>query len=237
MALPFVLSCRFDQLLAKPRGFHCPGGPWVSRQNGSMLLTVNVQSRTRDSLRSRHTIAKQTSAKYSTPPVLANIAAIFAKQLPLVAWPPPLLWEHSSQWFYPSPLDSSHSDAGHAWVQPPGNGSPLVRRYGTFPTAFRRWRSLPDVPSHPAAVRVVSRTRVRRHCTTDFHVVLGACDLSFSNSNEQSSPHRPHADLAQECISVGRKGTTTRDSERSREVWRDGGAFWIRRVRNRRRSE
>src|SRR6266566_3601616 len=50
---------------------------------------------------------------YLTPPVLENIAAFPAKPLPLVAWPPALPWEHSSRWSYPSPRDSSHSDADH----------------------------------------------------------------------------------------------------------------------------
>src|SRR5205807_5224806 len=37
---------------------------------------------------------------YLTPPVLANVAAFFAKPLPLGAWPAALPWEHSSRWSY-----------------------------------------------------------------------------------------------------------------------------------------
>src|SRR5260370_33952511 len=41
-----------------------------------------------------------------------------------------------------------------------------------------------DPPNPSRAVRLVSRARARRHCTTDSHVVFGACDLGFSNTNE-----------------------------------------------------
>src|SRR6266550_8947623 len=78
------------------------------------------------------------SVPYLAPPVLANVAAFFAKPLPLGAWPAALPWEHSSRWSYPSPRGSSHSDADHAWVRLPGNGSPLVRRCDKFPIVFRR---------------------------------------------------------------------------------------------------
>src|ERR1035438_7227919 len=69
-------------------------------------------------------------APYLTPPVRANIAAFVAKRPLLLAWPPPLPWEHSSRWSCPSPRGSSHSDADHAWVHRPDNDSPLVRRGG-----------------------------------------------------------------------------------------------------------
>src|SRR6266481_3573674 len=58
-------------------------------------------------------------APYSTPLVRANIAAFLAKRPPLVVWPPPLPWEHSSRWSSPSLRGSSHSDADHAWVHLP----------------------------------------------------------------------------------------------------------------------
>src|SRR5664280_1306576 len=41
--------------------------------------------------------------------------------------------------------------ADHAWVHLSDNDSPLVRRCGKFPRAFRKWRSQPNVQSRPAA--------------------------------------------------------------------------------------
>src|SRR6266550_15639 len=99
------------------------------------------------------------SVPYLAPPVLANVAAFFAKPLPLGAWPAALPWEHSSRWSYPSPRGSSHSDADHAWVRLPGNGSPLVHRCDKFPIVFRRWRPLLDVQSRPAACVVGQRNQ------------------------------------------------------------------------------
>src|SRR5437667_10854254 len=68
------------------------------------------------------------SVPYLAPPVLANVAAFFAKPLPLGAWPAALPWEHSSRWSYPAPRGSSHSDADHAGFALPRSGIPLVDR-------------------------------------------------------------------------------------------------------------
>jgi hypothetical protein len=65
-------------------------------------------------------------------------------------------------------------------------------------------------------------------------------ELVTSASPTRMNSHLPIAltrTLRKNAFRWGRKGKTSRDSERSREVSRDGGAFWIRRIRNCRRSE
>jgi len=72
------------------------------------------------------------SVPYSTPPVLANIAAFFAKPLPLVAWPARLPWVRTKRNWGPS------TQSSRTWgsTRPPTSGRTSTMARPTFAWAY-----------------------------------------------------------------------------------------------------